>query len=93
MAVVAAGKAVRVEDMSFDLIAILAAVGGVIATVAAAWIKGRRAGRDALIVEQAKNDDRTRKEFDRIDRQSPDVDVSVGRLRQRASKARGPDAK
>lgn len=79
--------------MSFDLIAILAAVGGVIATIAAAWIKGRAAGRDAVIVGQAKNDDRTRKEFERIDRQSPDVDASLDRLRQRAAKSRGPDAK
>lgn len=79
--------------MSFDLIAILAAVGGVIATIAAAWIKGRRAGRDAAIVEQAKNDDRTRKEFERIDRQSPDVDASLERLRQRAAKPREPDIK
>lgn len=79
--------------MSIDLWAILAAVGGVIATIAAAWIKGRAAGRDAFIVEQAKNDDRTRKDFERIDRQSPDVDVSVDRLRQRAAKSRGPDAK
>ena len=79
--------------MSLDLIAILAAVGGVIATIAAAWIKGRAAGRDAVIVEQAKKDDSTRKEFDRIDRQSPDVDASLDRLRKRAAKSRGPDAK
>lgn len=79
--------------MSFDLIAILAAVGGVIATIAAAWIKGRAAGRDAGIVEQAKKDERTRKEFERIDRQSPDVDASLERLRQRAAKPREPDIK
>ena len=79
--------------MSFDLIAILAAVGGVIATVAAAWIKGRAAGRDAVIVEQAKKDERTREQFERIDRQSPDVDASLERLRQRAAKSRGPDIK
>ena len=79
--------------MSLDLWAILAAVGGVTATIAAAWFKGRRAGRDAAIVEQAKNDDRTRKEFERIDRQSPDVDASLERLRQRAAKSRGPDIK
>ena len=75
--------------MSFDLIAILAAVGGVIAMIAAAWIKGR----NSVIVEQAKKDDSTRKEFDRIDRQSPDVDASLDRLRQRAAKSRGPDTK
>lgn len=79
--------------MSLDLWAILVAVAGASGTVAMAWFKGRRAGRDAAIVEQAKNDDRTRKEFDRIDRQSPDVDVSVDRLRQRAAKSRGSDAK
>ena len=79
--------------MSLDLWALLAAVGGVIATIATAWIKGRRAGRDAVIVEQAKKDERTREQFDRIDRQSPDVDVSVDRLRQRAAKSRGSDAK
>ena len=79
--------------MSFDLIAILAAVGGVLATIATAWIKGRHAGRDAVIVEQAKKDDRTRKEFERIDRQSPDVDASLDRLRQRAAKSHGSDAK
>ena len=79
--------------MSLDLWAILVAVVVCVGTVAMAWFKGRRAGHDAVIVEQAKKDDRTRKEFDRIDRQSPDVDVSVGRLRQRAAKSRGPDAK
>lgn len=79
--------------MSLDLIAILAAVGGVIATIATAWIKGRAAGRDAVIVEQAKKDERTREQFDRIDRQSPDVDASLDRLRKRAAKSRDPDAK
>ena len=79
--------------MSLDLWAILAAFGGFVAVVATAWIKGRRAGRDAVIVEQAKKDDSTRKEFDRIDRQSPDVDASLDRLRQRAAKSRGPDTK
>ena len=79
--------------MSLDLWAILLAVAGAMGTVAMAWFKGRRAGRDAVIVEQAKNDDRTRKDFDRIDRQSPDVDASLDRLRQRAGKSRGPDIK
>lgn len=79
--------------MSLDLWAILAAVGGVTATIAAAWIKGRAAGRDAVIVEQAKKDERTREQFDRIDRQSPDVDASLERLRQRAAKPRDPDIK
>lgn len=79
--------------MSLDLWAILVAVVGALGTVAMAWIKGRAAGRDAIIVEQAKKDERTREQFDRIDRQSPDVDVSVDRLRQRAAKSRGPDAK
>ena len=79
--------------MSLDLWAILVAVAGALGTVAMAWFKGRRAGRDAVIVEQAKKDERTREQFDRIDRQSPDVDVSVDRLRQRAAKSRGPDAK
>lgn len=79
--------------MSLDLWAILVAVVGALGTVAMAWFKGRRAGRDAAIVEQAKNDDRTRKEFERIDRQSPDVDASLERLRQRAAKSRGPDIK
>lgn len=79
--------------MSLDLWAILLAVAGALGTVAMAWFKGRRAGRDAVIVEQAKKDERTREQFDRIDRQSPDVDVSVDRLRQRAAKSRGSDAK
>ena len=80
--------------MSLDLWAILlAAFGGFVAMVATAWIKGRAAGRDAVIVEQTKNDTRIRKEFERVDRQSPDVDVSLDRLRQRAAKSRGPDAK
>ena len=79
--------------MSLDLWAILLAVAGTLGTAAMAWFKGRAAGRDAIIVEQAKKDDSTRKEFDRIDRQSPDVDASLDRLRQRAAKSRGPDAK
>ena len=79
--------------MSLDLWAILLAVAGALGTVAMAWFKGRRAGRDAAIVEQAKNDDRTRKEFERIDRQSPDVDASLDRLRQRSANSHGPDIK
>lgn len=79
--------------MSFDLIAILVAVGGALATMATVWLKGRAAGRDAVIVEQAKKDERTREHFDRIDRQSPDVDASIERLRKRAAKPGNTDPK
>lgn len=92
MGLVAVGQAVGMAHMSFDLWAVLLAVAGTLGTVAAAWIKGRAAGRNSVIVEQTKNDARTRKEFDRIDRQSPDVDASLERLRQRA-KSRGADPK
>lgn len=79
--------------MSFDLWALLVALGGGIGAMLLAWAKGRAAGRDAVIVEQAKNDDRTRKEFERIDAQSPDVNSSIERLRQRAAKPRDAGSK
>ena len=58
--------------------------------VVAAYFKGSRAGRNAEKVEQVKHDEKTRAEFDRIDRRAPDLDDALDRLRKRTNGDRKP---
>lgn len=62
----------------------------VLGAVAAAFRKGKSAGRADVAQEEAKANDQTRKEFDRIDRAPPDLDGALGRLRKRST---GSDSK
>lgn len=88
---VAAGQALGVDDVS--LTAILGAVLAALAGAVAAYFKGARAGRNAAKVEQVQHDDKTRREFDRIDRRAPDLGDALARLRKRASVDGQPPAK
>ena len=63
--------------------ALLAGLGAVIAAIVAAYLKGARAGRNAEHIKQVIERDN---EFDRIDSQRPDLDASLGRLRDRTGK-------
>lgn len=72
--------------MSATLITILGSIGAAVAAVLFAFLKGKSAGRDSVAAEQARKDDATRKEFDRIDSAAPDLDSSLDRLRDRAGR-------
>lgn len=72
--------------MSADLWAALLFLGGAVFAIIKVYLSGRAAGRDAVISEQVKKDADTIKEFDAIDRQSPDVSASLKRLRERSTR-------
>ena len=68
----------------------LTAIGAVIlAVLAGLWKFGaskKSEGRNEVIVEQRQKDDKLQKEFDKIDNTRPDLDESIGRLRNRSTK-------
>lgn len=68
------------------IIAALVAFGGLL------W-KTKKAGRNEVIAEQARKNDATRKEFDKIDSAAPDLDTSLDRLHNRAKRQRKPAPK
>lgn len=63
----------------------LIAIGGVILAVLAALWKAFAAGQTSQQNKERKQDEETRKEFDKIDSAAPDFDASVNRLRDRST--------
>lgn len=66
----------------------LTAIGAlIVAALGAIWgilARERKAGKDQLLAEQKRKDDETRKKFEEIDKQQPDLDSSLDRLRRRS---------
>jgi Flp pilus assembly protein TadB len=77
----------------FDVWAIVASVGAMLAAFAGVAWKSYRAGRDRERVENAEDDAQMQLEFDKIDRDAPDLDGSIDRLRKRAKNGRSSGSK
>jgi len=77
----------------FDIWAMIAGIGAILATFAGVAWKLYRAGQDHERVKKAENDAQLRLEFDKIDARKPDLDDSLDRLRKRASGGRGTGSK
>lgn len=72
-----------------DLYAIIGAIVAVIVALAGTYIKGKSAGKNEAENKTRKANEATQREFDKIDNQTPNIDASIDRLRDR-SKRPGP---
>lgn len=75
------------------LYAVIAGIIAVIAAIVGAFAKGTRYGQNSATAKKAKDDEKLRKEFDRIDAGQPDVNASFDRLSDRAKRNAGTKAK
>ena len=67
---------------------------GIVAFLAAVFVAYRAArkdGENAILAEQAKRREEQQRRFDQIDAGAPDLDSSLGRLRQRSKSKPGSD--
>lgn len=69
-----------------ELWTLLIGAAGVLVTLAGIIWKSRQAGRDSVLAEQSRKADERRSQFNRIDRNAPDLDASLDRLHKRSKR-------
>lgn len=64
--------------------AYLAVAGAIIVAITVAFLKGRKAGKQDIIVATQKETQKVDQKISKVDAQRPDLDASLSRLRKRA---------